>query len=76
MKRLKRMLPLLATLTFVLPALACGGDESTNHPDCDMQKHKQHDKKDQKSSDAKGKQTETDRQQEKSEGEQDKNHVH
>lgn len=77
MKSLKIVLSLLVVLTCALPGLACGGDESADHSGCDMQKHKQPGKKNQKdSSEAKSKQTEADRQQEKSEGEQDKGHAH
>lgn len=77
MKSLKIMLLLIAVLTFALPSWACGGDESADHSGCKMHQHRQHSKKNQKTSDDESnKQIEADRQQEKSKGDQDKDQVH
>jgi Ni/Co efflux regulator RcnB len=76
MKNLKIMLPLVALLMFALPNFACDRDKSADHSDCKMHKHKQHGKKDQNSTNAQRKLTETEQQQQRSEIEQDKNHSH
>lgn len=75
------ILPLTAILMFALPSLACDGDDnkSTDHSNCKMHEHKEHSQKNQRGDSANtesNKQNDADSQQDKSEGEHDKSHVH